>query len=202
MKLFLIRHGETGWNATDRIQGQHDSPVTERGSRQITALCHALEGNAITSVVSSPLGRATVAASQLASHFHCDIQYDVRLGERHFGVLEGACVTDLQPHEKAWITYVPPEAPDVSPGNVESVADVAHRMMQALLAIPVTSRGNVCVVSHGHAIQALITLLKQERYDAFVRYAHLNGAYSLLEHEKHALRLLKWGIATHLLSVR
>ncbi|MFB2607591.1 phosphoglycerate mutase family protein, partial [Rhizobium phaseoli] len=32
--IFLLRHGETIWNAAGRFQGQKDSPLTERGRQQ------------------------------------------------------------------------------------------------------------------------------------------------------------------------
>jgi len=32
--LFLIRHGETGWNADRRLQGQLDTELNERGRKQ------------------------------------------------------------------------------------------------------------------------------------------------------------------------
>jgi probable phosphoglycerate mutase len=37
-EMILIRHGETIWNAEGRIQGQGDSPLTERGIAQARAV--------------------------------------------------------------------------------------------------------------------------------------------------------------------
>lgn len=34
LQVYLVRHGETLWNAARRIQGQSDSPLTEIGIRQ------------------------------------------------------------------------------------------------------------------------------------------------------------------------
>lgn len=31
LQVYLVRHGETEWNAARRIQGQSDSPLTEKG---------------------------------------------------------------------------------------------------------------------------------------------------------------------------
>ena len=31
LQVYLVRHGETQWNAERRIQGQSDSPLTAKG---------------------------------------------------------------------------------------------------------------------------------------------------------------------------
>ena len=32
--LYILRHGETEWNASGRLQGRFDSPLTEKGRAQ------------------------------------------------------------------------------------------------------------------------------------------------------------------------
>ncbi len=34
LQVYLVRHGETQWNAERRIQGQSDSPLTAKGEQQ------------------------------------------------------------------------------------------------------------------------------------------------------------------------
>ncbi|EQB98323.1 histidine phosphatase family protein, partial [Photorhabdus temperata] len=34
LQVYLVRHGESEWNAARRIQGQSDSPLTETGEHQ------------------------------------------------------------------------------------------------------------------------------------------------------------------------
>ncbi|STI83388.1 phosphoglycerate mutase [Escherichia coli] len=33
LQVYLVRHGETQWNAERRIQGQSDSPLTAKGEQ-------------------------------------------------------------------------------------------------------------------------------------------------------------------------
>ena len=34
LQVYLVRHGETQWNAERRIQGQSDSPLSDLGEQQ------------------------------------------------------------------------------------------------------------------------------------------------------------------------
>ncbi len=43
-EVFLLRHGETRWNAVGRFQGQRDSPLTARGRDQAAQLGRVLTG--------------------------------------------------------------------------------------------------------------------------------------------------------------
>ena len=54
----LVRHAETTWNATGRIQGQADPPLSERGREQCARLGARLRGARIAAVYSSDLVRA------------------------------------------------------------------------------------------------------------------------------------------------
>src|SRR5215475_10386469 len=64
--IFYIRHGETDWNVTGRLQGRHDVPLNVRGRAQamhcgdILRDIFAREGRNVAKLdfVSSPLGRA------------------------------------------------------------------------------------------------------------------------------------------------
>ena len=61
MTIFLVRHGETEWNLAGRYQGWSDSPLTERGVAQASAIGRRLRDlpeAAAARLVTSPLGRA------------------------------------------------------------------------------------------------------------------------------------------------
>lgn len=42
-ELILIRHGETEWNATGRIQGHLEVSLNERGQKQAEAVAERLK---------------------------------------------------------------------------------------------------------------------------------------------------------------
>ena len=60
MELYIIRHGQTIWNATGRLQGHTDIDLDERGRASAIDLGNKLESEGITfdAIYSSPLSRA------------------------------------------------------------------------------------------------------------------------------------------------
>lgn len=65
MKLIVCRHGQTEYNAENRIQGQvQDSPLTEEGKATARAAGKALKEVKFDKVYVSPLGR-TLATAEL-----------------------------------------------------------------------------------------------------------------------------------------
>lgn len=66
-EVFLVRHGETAWNAEERFQGQLDSPLTQHGREQAAQngklLAAALAGRGAVAMHVSPLGRAQQTAA-------------------------------------------------------------------------------------------------------------------------------------------
>ena len=66
--ILLVHHGQTEWNRDQRMQGRHDSPLTEEGRRQIHAVGKILKTQIAGKprIVASPLGRAQITARLLA----------------------------------------------------------------------------------------------------------------------------------------
>ena len=58
MRLLLVRHGETDWNAAGRIQGCTDTPLNARGRAQALALAGRLRDERPQRLYTSPLRRA------------------------------------------------------------------------------------------------------------------------------------------------
>lgn len=58
--LFILRHGETEWNAAGRLQGHHDSPLTPAGQTQAAAQNAILSDQDLRGycAISSPQARA------------------------------------------------------------------------------------------------------------------------------------------------
>ena len=57
-KLYAVRHGETQWNAENRVCGRTDLPLTPAGLRQAAHTAELLAGLPIERIYSSPMLRA------------------------------------------------------------------------------------------------------------------------------------------------
>ena len=73
LQVYLVRHGETQWNAERRIQGQSDSPLTEKGVQQAWQVAERARTLGITHVITSDLGRTQQTARIIADACGCDV---------------------------------------------------------------------------------------------------------------------------------
>ena len=83
--LYLVRHGETTYNASGRMQGQLDTELSERGHAQARQAAQMLADVHITRIIASDLNRAATTASYIAEQFGLEVTTDTRLRETHLG---------------------------------------------------------------------------------------------------------------------
>ena len=62
MKIYMIRHGQTEWNESGRLQGQTDIALNENGRELAVKVGQALKGISFDRVISSPLIRSVETA--------------------------------------------------------------------------------------------------------------------------------------------
>lgn len=97
-EIYLIRHGETEWNAQGRFQGKLDSALTDTGVQQAAAIGRCLAGLdlSVDAFVSSPLGRTRQTAAIIAGSAQLPAaQCDDRLGEVSLGSWDGLTHIDI-----------------------------------------------------------------------------------------------------------
>jgi len=102
LQVYLVRHGETEWNAARRIQGQSDSPLTAKGIFQAQQVAERMRHEGITHVISSDLGRTRHTAEIIADVCGCEVVTEPRLRELHMGILESRDIDSLNTEEERW----------------------------------------------------------------------------------------------------
>ena len=164
--VYYLRHGETVWNATKRLQGRHDSALSARGESQALRCAEILvdlfakTGRQPDDLdyVSSPLGRAcrtmqlVRGALRLAPE---DYRTDQRLAELSFGAWEGLTLEEVQARDAALLAGREQDKWGFLPPGGESYAQVAERMGQWHAAV---TRDTV-VTAHGGTARALFAHL-------------------------------------------
>ncbi|MGA8760051.1 MAG: histidine phosphatase family protein [Stellaceae bacterium] len=101
MTILLVRHGETGWNRERRYQGWLDSPLSERGIAQASAigrLLVSLPDAADRTIVASPLGRARRTAEIIRDQLRGigSLRVDERLRELTMGSWDGLTFNQIE----------------------------------------------------------------------------------------------------------
>jgi probable phosphoglycerate mutase len=87
--LYIVRHGETEWNAKGILMGQKDSPLTQKGIEQATELAERLRDVRFDAIFASDLPRAQATADIVRHGRNLPIQTSMLLRERAFGRFEG-----------------------------------------------------------------------------------------------------------------
>ncbi|WP_299783510.1 histidine phosphatase family protein [uncultured Roseobacter sp.] len=89
--LYILRHGQTEWNAQHRIQGSLDSPLSELGRAQAAAQGRILQTRDLTDfrALCSPQGRCFQTAAIALEGLFGRIDTDPRLTEIGVGDWEG-----------------------------------------------------------------------------------------------------------------
>jgi probable phosphoglycerate mutase len=155
--IWLVRHGESDWNASQLVQGQAEGPVlTAAGREQAKRLAHTLRSFPIRTIVTSDLTRAVETASVIGRKLkrHCHVVPALR--ERNFGAAQGAPLSRLRP-EWSGIDNGRVVDADACPPGGESVRELRDRVVEFFGQLAGEERdGDVLVVTHGGVIRVAL----------------------------------------------
>eukprot|EP00929_Paragymnodinium_shiwhaense_P045170 TRINITY_DN23111_c0_g1_i3.p1 TRINITY_DN23111_c0_g1~~TRINITY_DN23111_c0_g1_i3.p1 ORF type:complete len:222 (+),score=54.15 TRINITY_DN23111_c0_g1_i3:83-748(+) len=156
-RLILVRHGETDWNRTGRLQGQLDVPLNEAGVDQAKAVAKVMWNlrivDKVDAVVSSDLSRASQTADLIAEYCpSAQRLQDAALREISAGEFEGKYIQDIQPQRQALSSAWMSGDYDARYPGGESINDIAKRGVQALHRAAGLGE-TVIVVAHGGLIK-------------------------------------------------
>jgi glucosyl-3-phosphoglycerate phosphatase len=149
MRLLLVRHGQSEWNAARRLQGQADIALSDLGRDQVRRLAPVIAAIGPDRAITSDLARAAETAAILGGAVHNPALREVNVGD-----WTGAEIATLLAEQPAnyhgWRagTYA-------SPGG-ELWADFRARVAAVIAAEAATPCANLLVVCHGGVIRALI----------------------------------------------
>ena len=166
MYVYVARHARTDWNDQDRIQGQTNTVLNERGLRQAKQLARALSTVCPppVEIVSSDLHRARQTATVVALTLGLPpVVHDRRLRECHHGALEGQFRTAVK--RKHGDLYLDADNPAYDYGSVggENHAQVLRRHLDLLRDLHKKDQLEHCLlVGHGGSLMTLLRFLHHD----------------------------------------
>ena len=181
--LLAIRHGETRWNAEQRYQGHEDSPLTETGRHQATAMGLRMKTFEFNCLISSDLGRAQETAAIIARHTGHTVETDSRIRERNYGVLEGLTVPEIKAKHSEILTKLDENDPDymIPMGenhrqhyerNAAFIDDLLHQR----------SGTNIALVIHGGVLDSMFRYVAGLPLDQPRCFTTNNASLSIVTH--------------------
>lgn len=203
MRLVLVRHGVTEWNAAGRLQGQLDVPLSPAGLRQAAAVALSIPRHAVgaAAVYSSDLSRAAHTAEAVAETLGVRVYLDCRWREIHGGELQGLDRDEILSRYPGYSAQfrADPYATRCPGDGGESYGDVEARVVAACLELAERHDGGCAVVvSHGGALRRLVGALLELPRNRSYGLQLDNASISVLELSGDGNRLLLWNDCCHL----
>ena len=159
-RFLLVRHGQSEWNATGRIQGQIDIALDEIGQQQAQRVAARLKREKIDAIYSSPLLRAKATAEAIAAQVNQPIQLDARLMEYDFGVMSGLTWNELTAHHPELASRWLEDPWAVAVEGSEGRPNFAQRVTAALQEIDSKHPDQqVLIVAHGGTFGVYLSVL-------------------------------------------
>ncbi len=200
-ELILIRHGETDWNAEQRIQGHLDVPLNELGRAQAEAIGQRFGDEAVDVLISSDLSRAMQTMQPIANACGLAVLSDSRLRERSLGVLEGLFYEEAQRKMPQMLDVFRSRQIDAPLDGGESLRAFAGRVIAALTALAETHKSKrIVAVTHGGVLDAAHRHANGTPLDAPRDFPIYNTSVSTFRVDSSGFHLLDWGDLSHLPS--
>ena len=162
--IYGVRHGETEWNAIDKVLGRTDIPLNAKGIEQARKLADSLKDLKIDVFLCSPLTRARQTADAISDATGIRYDIDDRLIEQNFGRFEGVNRFDSGYQEakrEYFVRY---------PGG-ESYFDMAARVFPLIKELEGV---NALLVTHGGICRIIRNYFEDMGNEEFVLFSQGN----------------------------
>lgn len=163
MELYVVRHGETVWNAAGKLQGTADVELNSQGRELAGKLGMELEDVFFDRIYSSPLIRAYETACLIRGHRNIPIIRDERLREISFGDMEGIHYTEWMKEDSPYRFFFTEPEKYIPPAHGETLAQVCVRtreFLQEVIEPSYADTQRVMIVAHGALNKGLMCYME------------------------------------------
>ena len=179
--FYIVRHGETLWNAEGRIQGHTDVGLTERGREQARATARRLAGYSFGAAYSSDMSRTRETAEIILGERDIPLKSVPELREYNKGVFEGLTPDEYReqyPHlyESSLVNDL-----DFAPPGGETIRQCQARVSRFFSTLRELYPGDdVLIVGHGGSLRSGIVALLGLPLEANWKFVMHNCALSVV----------------------
>jgi probable phosphoglycerate mutase len=203
LKIILIRHGETAWNAERRLQGHLDIPLNAEGERQARLLAGALAAEPIDLIVSSDLQRARQTAQAVATPRGMPLHVEPGLRERCYGGFEGLLYSEIEQRFPAeFAAWQARDVDAVLPSGKncgETFRQFYTRSTDAILGLARSHPGQtIAMVAHGGVLECAYRMALGLPLETPRDFKVFNASINRFHMEEGRLLLDSWGEVEHL----
>lgn len=179
MELYIIRHGETVWNAKGLLQGKQDIELNQNGIEAAVNFGKQVSGLCFDRIYCSPLKRAVKTAELIRGELSGVINSTVdsvpivreeRLRELSFGDCEGTDFRCWKDPECKYHWFFDDPSKYEPPANGESLLDLCERtknFIQTEIEPNVDSFSRIMIVAHGALNAGIMTYLENRDLSHF-----------------------------------
>ena len=198
---YLVRHGETEWNAAGRIQGRADVPLSERGRLQMRLLAGRLAGREFSAVYASDLSRAVESARVIVGEAGSPVRTDADLREFCYGEWEGLTLEEVKArHGDTFAERLGRDENAFAAPSGEDSTEVLRRVRRfyAKTVAEHSDSEDLLVVAHGGSIRALLVCLLGLGDEFFWRFRVDCGSLSAIANHSNGHVLELWNDTVHI----
>lgn len=156
-KIYLVRHGETEWNASGRFQGCHDISLSNAGIVQAEFLNLRFQGK-YDCIYTSPLKRAMETSKIICNNTNIKPIIEKELREINFGLWEGLTINEIKlKYSNEFESWRNDEDQGPLLGGDLSLKAASIRAKNAIIKIVKNNSGKkIIIVAHGGIIKAAL----------------------------------------------
>jgi broad specificity phosphatase PhoE len=188
MRVHIIRHGQTNWNAIRRVQGQSESVLTELGKKQATALGEDIKQHEVTDVYCSSSVRTRETCDALFPELKTNTSYLDNLREIYLGPWEGRMYDEIEQDTPEDYQHFWSQPHLFAVEGAETFSELQVRALATLQTIcRTTTQQNIAIVSHGALIKTILCHFEDKPLSSLWEPPRMhNCAHSILDLDDQA----------------
>ncbi|NND91556.1 MAG: histidine phosphatase family protein [Granulosicoccus sp.] len=161
MRMHLVRHGQTDWNAVRRIQGQLESELDDIGRQQAIQRSGDFSDLPLSAVYSSSSVRTRQTTALILGERNDMVTYRDDLREVSLGIWQGQMWADIEEAYPELVEAHRIASPSFNVEGAETSQEVQKRGVNAIESIisahkNASDEANILIVSHGAIMKTIL----------------------------------------------